>query len=578
MLCASTSLVNLGAMSQGDLLLVLAAHLGLTALPGIAAMLWGARFGLRSVPVLLAVGLAGSGLVGLLGFWVYYAGHLPGQTFSCFIVAGALLTVGLAAHGRWLDSALLRRLAVPWVLWALGTVFVVYLGFAHGDIDAPIQTSATRFGSGPLPSDSGIPFYYAEWFYAHASHGTPPVFPAEWLASDRPPLQIGYVLSQRPFYWGAGIDRAEIHYQVLGVALQQLWIVGLWALLVAARLQRLTRALAMVATMVSGLTLLNAFFVWPKLLPAAMLLAVAALVMTPLWDEVRHRLLGAVLIGVLLGVAMMGHGSSVFAVIPLALLALYRGLPGWRWIGVAALVGVALMAPWSAFQKYDDPPGNRLTKWMLAGVDQIDERGTVESIFDSYGEAGVGGTIDNKSENFEFMVGGQPAWEAVDATVTAIGDGNGDLAARSARSLFFFYLLPELGLLILAPVAMLIAHRRSRDNPAEWRFALTAFAVVAIGALAWGLTLFGNVPARTVVHAGTYLLPILAFAGAVAGLRAVLPRVAIALVGLNCALMLVVYVPALEPPPGSSYSALALLLAALSLAAFSWLSWRGDPA
>ena len=101
---------------------------------------------------------------------------------------------------------------------------------------------------------------------------------------------------------------------------------------------------------------------------------------------------------------------------------------------------------------------------------------------------------------------------------------------------------------------MLIARGRSRERPDEWRFALTAFLTVAIGAVAWGLLLFGNVPARTVVHAGTYLLPILAFAGAVVGLRAVLPRFAIWLVGLNCLLTLAFYVPALEPPPDSSYS------------------------
>jgi hypothetical protein len=564
-------------MSEGGLFLILAAHLVLTALPGIAAILLATRFGLRSLPVLLAVGLAATGLVAILGFWIYYAGHRPGQAFSFLVLLGSVLVVGLAAHGRWLDASLLRRLATPWALWALGSVFVVYLGFAHGGIDAPIQTSATRFSAGPLPSDSGIPFFYAEWFYANGHHGTPPVFPGEWLASDRPPLQIGYVLSQRPFYWGEGVHYLELHYQVLGVVLQQLWIVGLWALLVAARLPRLTRALAMVAVLVSGLVFVNAFFVWPKLLPAAMLLAAAALVLTPLWDGVRRSLAGAILIAVLLGTAMLGHGSSVFAAIPLAIVALYRGLPSWRWVGVAALVGVALMAPWSAFQKYDDPPGNRLTKWMLAGADQIDGRGTGAAIVDGYREAGLGGTIDNKSENFEFMVGGEPAWELLDQAVTELADGNGDPAARDTRNLLFFFLLPELGLLLLAPLGMLIARRRSRDNPDEWRFALTAFAVVAIGALAWGLILFGNVPSRTVVHAGTYLLPILAFAGAVVGLRAVLPRVALGLVGLNCLLALVVYVPALEPPPGSAYSIAAFLLAAISLAGFGWLGWRGEP-
>ena len=93
---------------------------------------------------------------------------------------------------------------------------------------------------------------------------------------------------QHPFGW----DASQLDYQVLGVVLQQLWIVGLWALLVAARVGRVTRALAMVAVLVSDLAIVNGFFVWPKLLPAAMLLAAAALVMTPLWTRAAPQPLG----------------------------------------------------------------------------------------------------------------------------------------------------------------------------------------------------------------------------------------------------------------------------------------------
>lgn len=564
-------------MSQGDLLLVLATHLVLTGLPGVAATLLAARNGVRSVPVLLAVGLAATGLVAMVAFWAYFAGKTAGQTFSFFILFGAVAATVWVLWERKIEGELLRALAVPLALWALGSLFIVFLGFAHGGIDSPIATSAPRFTAGALPSDSGIPFFYAEYFYANGHHGTPPVFPGEWLSSDRPPLQVGYVLAQRPFYFGDGIVWNELHYQVLGVVLQQLWIVGLWALMLAARVQRVTRALILVTVLVSGFALTNGFFVWPKLLPAAMLLAAAALVITPLWDEVRTSLWGGALVAALAGIAMLGHGSSIFGLIPLAILAAYRGVPNWRWLAVAVAVGIAFMAPWSAFQKYEDPPGNRLTKWMLAGYDQIDDRGTLEAIVDGYSEAGLGGTIDNKAENFEFMVGGEPAWQWVEDGTEALFDGDGDLAAKNARNIEFFYLLPELGLLLVVPLLMLIWRRRGREeDPDDWRFALACLLVSAIGAIAWGLILFGNLPARTVVHAGTYLIPILLFAGTVAGLRAVLPRVALGLVGLNCLLMLVVYVPSLEPPPGSSYSTFAFLLAALGLAGSGWLALRSE--
>lgn len=557
------------AMSQGELFLVLATHLILTGLPGIAATLLAARRGLRSVPILLAVGLAATGVIAMLAFWGYYVDRQIGEAFSYFVLLGSVLAIAWVMFDRRPDSGLLRQLAVPLGLWVLGSVFLIYLGFAHGGIDEPILTSATRFTAGTLPSDSGIPFFYSEWFFANGHHGTPPIFPGEWSVSDRPPLQIGYVLAQRPLYW----SDTELHYQVLGVVLQQLWIVGLWALLLAARLGRQTRTLVLIAALLSGLALVNGFFVWPKLLPAAMLLAAAALVMTPLWEQLRRSLWGAALVAALLGVAMMGHGSSVFAIIPLAVLAAWRGLPSWRWVGVGLLIGVALMGPWAAFQKYDSPPGNRLNKWMLAGVAEIDDRGTLEAIVDGYGDAGFGGAIYNKGENFVTMAGGGPAVEMAGDAASALFDGELSLAGRYVRNVLFFFLLPSLALLLAGPVAMAVAYRRRRERLHEWTFAVTCLAVAAAGAVLWGLLLFGTLPARTVVHAGTYLVPILALVGCVVGLRATFPRAAGWIVGANSLLILMIYIPALEPRPGSSYSVSAFLLAGLSLAALGLVAW-----
>ena len=355
--------------------------------------------------------------------------------------------------------------------------------------------------------------------------------------------------------------------------LQQLWIVGLWALLLAARVGRITRALAMVAVLVSGLAIVNGFFVWPKMLPAAMLLAAAALVMTPLWAQLRRSLWAAALVATLCALAMLGHGSSVFGIIPLALLAAYRGLPSWRWIGVAVAVGIVLMGSWSAYQKYADPPGDRLTKWTLAGVADIDDRGALETILDAYGEAGFGGTLHNKAENFATISGGTMAPNQIRA---ALDDGSLSVIARTARAVNFFYLLPSLGLLLLAPLLMAVGWRRRRRSPAEWTYALTCFAVFALGAVLWGLLVFGNGIDRTLLHIGSYLLPILGMSGAVAGLRAVFPRFAIYYVGFAAALSLALYAPSLDPPPGSYYLPVAIVVAALSLAAFVALALFSD--
>jgi hypothetical protein len=324
--------------------------------------------------------------------------------------------------------------------------------------------------------------------------------------------------------------------------------------------------------LVSGLAIVNGFYVWPKLLPAAMLLAAAALVLTPLWTELRWRLWAGALFALLCGLAMMGHGSSVFGVVPLLLVAAYRGMPSWRWLGVAALVGIAVMAPWSAYQKYGDPPGNRLVKWTLAGVVEIDDRSTTEAISDAYGEAGVGGAVHYKVENFRMMAGGGEAYETLK---NGFDSDSLTEVVKALRWVNFLHLLPSLGLLLIAPIAMLIAWRRGGYEGRDWSFALVCFAAFLIGAVAWGLLVIGSEADRTAIHIGSYLVPILGVCATVAGLRASFPRFAVYYVLLAALLSLAVYVPSFEPPPGTSFEVFDAFLAAAALAAFSVLVLRG---
>jgi hypothetical protein len=553
-------------VEQGELLLLLGVHLVLTGLPGAAAALFAARRGVKQVPVLLAIALAVACALGLLGFWTYFADRVVGEAFSYFLVLGAALLAGWSLYGGHIDRALLRQLGVPLALWALGSAFLVFLGFAHGGADAPLMTSGIRFSHG-LPGDNGVPVLAAEWIFHHGHHGTPVEQGGDWQLSDRPPLQAGFALAQRPFGW----DFELLNYQLLGVVAQQLWIVGLWALLLAARVGRVTRALTMVTVLVSGLALLNGFFVWPKMLPAALLLAAAALVATPLWLDLRRNLWAAALVAALCALALLAHGASIFGVIPLTAVAAYRGLPSWRWLGVGLAVGVALMAPWSAYQKWEDPPGNRLVKWTLAGVAEVDDRGVFETIVDSYDEAGFDGTLEDKEQNFIAMTNFNAVAQSLEENVShnSLTD-----VVRAVRGISFFYLLPSLGLLLLAPLAMAWQWRRRLD-PVAWSFALTCMAIFVIGIVGWGLISFGNIAARTIIHFGTYMLPLIGIVGCVAGLRAAFPRFALYYVGFSALLSLAIYAPSLDPPVGSSYSPLAIALAALGLAGFVAVALRG---
>jgi hypothetical protein len=548
-----------------ELFWMLAEHLLLTGLPGAAAVLLATRRGLRSVPLLLAVALVASGSVALLSFWLYYADPTLGQAGSFFFVFGSVLLVAWCWR-EGVERAVLRQLAVPVALWVLASAFVLFLGFLHGGTAEPLITAMTRF-TFQLPSDNEIPRYFADYFYVHGHVGTPPLF-ASWLSSDRPPLQIGYVLAQRPFGW----DTPGLHYEVLALVVQQLWVFGLWALLCAARLTPRTRGLVMLAAIVSDVAIINSFFVWPKLIAAAFLLAALAMVLSDDWVRLRREPLAAVLFAALCGLAMLAHGSSVFFILPLLGLAALRGMPNLAWIGVAIAIGIVLLAPWSAYQRYADPPGDRLIKWQIGGSVAIDDRGALETIVDSYREAGFGGTVENKWSNVKVIVGVEETEIALREAADEVSAGHFGRAIIALRTPRFFDLLPFLGLLLIGPVAMLVARLRGRREGPDWRFAVTALGFCALACLVWVLLMFGNAPAMTVIHQGSLAVPLLAVCACAAGACAVDRRLGLGLVLANVALVLLLYVPALAPLPGSSYSAVATVLAAAALAAIGRLT------
>jgi hypothetical protein len=559
--------------ASAEVLWMLLEHLALTGAPGIAAALLAVRRGVRSVPLILALALTASGVVAFLSFWAYYASPEVGRIWAYLVLFGAI-EVGVWSCWRGgLDRRLLAELRAPLLLWILGSFFVVYLGFAHGGTELALPASGSRF-SGPLPSDNEIPQFYASWFYENGHSGTPPLFGGEWLSSDRPPLQIGYVLSQRAFGW----DTTNLHYEILGSVVQQLWIVAMWAVLCAARVGRTARGLAIFAALASDIAILHGFFVWPKLIAATFLLAALAMVLSPEWGRWRRDPRLGALFAALCALALLSHGSSAFGVVPVLVLGALRGVPSWRWLGAALIAGVALMGSWSAYQRYADPPGDRLLKWQLGGVMEIDDRGAGEAIVDSYREAGLGGVVDAKWDSFAEMSGVPHAPGKIDEGLDALGDGEVEEAIAHFRDPRFFSLLPLLGVFLIAPFAMLLARDRGRGRIAEWRFALFCFAFVALGSLAWGLLLFGSPNAVAYLHVGSMAVPLLALCGCAAGLYAVSPRLAFAVVAVNVLIVLFLYAPSLTPLPGTSYSPIAIVVAAASLAGFALVAFRAAAA
>ncbi|HWM54474.1 MAG TPA: hypothetical protein VNO20_03705 [Solirubrobacterales bacterium] len=558
-------------MSEGlELTWMLILHLALTAVPAAAAVLVAVRGGLRSVPLLLGIALVASGAGAMLAFWAYYTDPMVGQAVSFLLVLGSVQAIAWASWSG-LDREILRRLATPAALWVLSSAFVLFLGFLHGGQDEPVAMAATRF-SHSLPVDNDIPRYFSEWFYEHGRDGSPlPLF--SWLSSDRPPLQVGYVLSQRPFGW----DEVGLHYQVTGVVVQQLWILGMWAVLCAARIRPAARGLAMFAVIVSDFAILHGFFVWPKLLAAAFLLGALAIVVSPSWAELRRSNAVAALFAALCALAMLAHGASAFVLLPLLGFAAWRGMPSWRWLAVAALVGFVALAPWSAYQRFADPPGDRLLKWQLGGMLEVTDEGALETIADGYAEAGAGGTLENKWRNLTSVAGVSETREGVRLALDYAGEGSFGNTLAALRFPRFISLLPLLGVFLLAPLAMAVARIRGSPGGAEWRFALQMLGFCVLATLVWVLLMFGGQESNATVHVGSLALPLLAICACTIGLYAVSRLLALAVVAIGATTSLALCVPSLMPIEGTSYSPFSAALATTAFAALAFLCLRGDP-
>jgi hypothetical protein len=543
-------------------------ELVLLALPLVAAAMFAAWLGVRSQVLLIGAALAASGAAAMLMLWTYFLTPELGKALAFLLVIGSAVAIVALSRDRATRSAV-RELATPFLLWALASFFIANLGFLHSTNGMPLELAGHRF-SGTMPNDNALPAVFATYFYEHGHHGVAPPF-GDWLSSDRPPLQTGYVLAVRPFGW----DEPGNHYTLLGIALQMLWIPGMWALLRAAGLGARLRSLILIGAMFSDVTIIHGFFVWPKLLGAAFLLAAAAMAFSPEWKSLARDARAAVLFAALCTLGMLSHGSSAFLLVPLLVFAFWRALPSWHWIAAAAAAALLLYIPWTAYQHYKDPPGTRLEKWQLGGNDEINEKGVLSTIVDGYREEGIGGTISNKWTNIEAIVGvGE-----VRAVIDGVGhEASGSLAhtIEDVRFVRFYGLLPFLGFLLLGPLALAIRAAVDRGGGCgpEWRFVLRAGALAVFAALFWALLMFGNPIAEAVMHQGCLAVPLIGIAVCIAAAYAVDSRFAFGLVAFNALFVLALYVPSLMPPPETSYSTLSGLAVAVAFGGFVWVAWR----
>lgn len=515
----------------------------------------------------LALALVGSGLFAVATFFAFFLARGLGIGVLLCGAAAGVYALGRAARDR-------ERSTIRILLAGVGaTVAIAAVLFLYGGTQSAGGVPAGRYDLG-LPPDNHIPEMFADKIYSGA-----PLRPflADWLTSDRPPLQTGVLLWSRPLLAGSpGRIAAAIAAQLAVLA-------GLFAVLEALRLPRRTALAVVGLCATSGFFILNALYAWPKLLPAAYLLAAAGLLLR-LGRSRKATPLEALAIGACAALAMLGHGGSFFALAGLGIVhVLFRA--GWRDARLLVIGGTAaaiVYAPWTTYQKLADPPGDRLLKYHLAGRTAIDPRDSLTVIAEAYAQTSLDQIVRKKGSNLRVLVGDFSNLPSNLATA-AREAGAGDLRAAYWRFVnavqggAFFHLLQSLGVLAAGVPFLWLARRSAPTFATAGRYCLVAsFATIAV----WCLLMFG--PEGCVVHQGSYFVNALLHVAGALGLLALPPVARGLLMGLHLCLTTAVWVlsPTWNPwqqalrPSLDGFWATVLLAGLAALAWLAWLAWR----
>jgi hypothetical protein len=395
------------------------------------------------------------------------------------VLEGALLAGAAAVLLRDRAAREAARRPAAWTALAVATAaavgYALILSAAAPLDQAPLAKASLSWM--PLPADNVLPRLLA---WQAETHAPPRPFGGDWLSSDRPPLQAGFaIIADAVERFAEPDDR----YEALASWLQALAFGGLFALARAAG-ATVRRALAASALCFPvGFFLLNTVFTWPKLLAAAYGLVALAVAWRGGASRVRYALAGAAC-----AFAMLAHGGVAFTLPAIAGAALLRDrgravVP----FAIAAGVFVLISAPWSAYQRFYDPPGDRLVKWHLAGQVAPDpDEPVLRVLVRAYTAHPAGELARQRFDNVKSVARLQ---------LGRVGE--------------FFFVATALGAFVVPVLLALVPWPRERG--------VTALAAITLASLLfWCATKWSG----AVIHEGSYLTMALLFlAGALTATR-----------------------------------------------------------
>lgn len=493
--------------------------------------------------------LVAAGMVALMGyvaFWMYFAHPVLGKCFSVTLLVGAAVFAWRAVQRGWSvsgETVVLCRLMV-----AVGLFYFAVLYLFPSALD-PFSLAAQRWGK--LPGDNYLPQLLAhETYWGGDLRWTG----SEWLASDRPPLQSGWLLLSWPV--GAISLLTEAAFGApAAVWFQLLWVFAAYGLfrMLGMSLRRSVAWTVLLAT--SGFFLLHSMFTWPKLGAGALLCGTFGLWIFPSTEA--HSRMQVAAGALLAALAWLAHGSVAFSLLALLPWFAWRFRARVRDYLLVALVFAGLAGPWTAFQKWYAPPGDRLIKWHLAGQEKRDARGAWQAISENYHALSWRQIAENKWANLTFQKMGTWPWLFTVSPELAQHRRNDEFFITSRAVTWWL-----LGLLAL-PWVLVRCHR----EPAAARLgALFGWATLTM--LVWCLLMF--LPKSAIVHQGSFAMMLAFFAAFSCALARVSPLAWWAIAAFQAVSFVATWLAPSETVNGTvSYAAVALLIAAMAFAMFT---------
>jgi hypothetical protein len=345
----------------------------------------------------LILAIAVNCLIGYAFFWVFFLDARIGRGLSLLLI---VITAALPLISP-VRKKLVALLSQPVVRTPLALMYVVALFYISILFMFKFDTEYVNYPNVRFidfkAADNTLPLHLAVKLF----NGLDPRgrnFMVEFNSSDRPPLQTGITLSlMKLTRWKPAQD---LYYPAVATILQCLWVPVMWVLFRQSGASAAGAARMTIPLVFCGFFLFNTVYTWPKLFAGVLFMAAFMAVL----NGFKNRLL-TIAAPLLLALALLAHGGAAISLIVVVALCLHpRYFPGIRTAVMFALVLFVLMAPWSAYKSLYDPPGDRLAKIHLAGVDSIDDTRTFAQVLrDTYSQMTFKNWLAMKAKNIRFL-------------------------------------------------------------------------------------------------------------------------------------------------------------------------------